>query len=470
MSNVCFAFGPANSCFFNSPSQWYKYDPSLPLQHPPLSLPALSAKSARTPLTTYRYKLPSAVQQLFTKQPPIKDVFEIVLGSNNSYYIGYLDHDGKAYCKNQGLGVHLTKWLSTNAKGFVDYDIRTTSITLGPNGSYVVKDKNKMQWFNIPTPLAEKLKTAGTKGTKLVALGIDESYVWYLSLSSYTSLDKNGAVDNPGFALVMKNGSSDYEIADDHFLHAQALANTMPNMLAVQSNSSSGWKTFFKVLGDVAKVANEVVKVENNLNNINGGGGGGNGGGGGFDMSGFTAGLQQQTWSTTQNAASDPIHTTAGAPGLSSGIIHHGTTIHTHQLGRRDIHAPAPPDADTIFSTYSLIKAMVAAAVGVLVEEGDLTWTTPAHEILPELRARCCCPRARGCTRSVRCPCSIRSGRATATKFPLRSEGGSWSRGWWAGGKTLGAFLRVRFFEPLGMQSTYTENLPARCHDNVAKS
>ena len=81
----------------------------------------------------------------------------------------------------------------------------------------------------------------------------------------------------------------------------------MPNMLAVQSNSSSGWKTFFKVLGDVAKVANEVVKVENNLNNINGGGGGGNGGGGGFDMSGFTAGLQQQTWSTTQNAASDPI-------------------------------------------------------------------------------------------------------------------------------------------------------------------
>ena len=78
---------------------------------------------------------------------------------------------------NNGLPVHLTKWLSTNAKGFVNNDIRTTTIALGPNGSYVAKDKNKMEWCGVPTDLAERLNRFGTHRTRLVSLGVDDSYV-----------------------------------------------------------------------------------------------------------------------------------------------------------------------------------------------------------------------------------------------------------------------------------------------------
>ena len=101
----------------------------------------------------------------------------MVLGPSGSYYIGYKAADDKLYCMNHGLPVHLTKWLATNAKGFVEYDIPTTMITLGPNGSYVVKDKNKMEWCGIPDALAATLNRTGTRGTKLVTLGIDNTYV-----------------------------------------------------------------------------------------------------------------------------------------------------------------------------------------------------------------------------------------------------------------------------------------------------
>ncbi len=65
--------------------------------------------------------------------------------------------------------------------------------------------------------------------------------------------------------------------------------------------------------------AAKVGKVANNVLGGNGGGGNldnsGNSGGGfdtssfdtsGFDTSGFDAGLQQQTWDTSQSVASDP--------------------------------------------------------------------------------------------------------------------------------------------------------------------
>ena len=125
----------------------------------------------------YSHNLPVHVEALFTRQPPIKDIYECVLGPANSYYVGYLDNDNKIYCVNNGLPVHLTKWLSTNAKGFVEHDIRTTTIALGPNGSYVAKDKNKMEWCGVPDALAAHLSKYGAQRTRLVTLGIDGTYV-----------------------------------------------------------------------------------------------------------------------------------------------------------------------------------------------------------------------------------------------------------------------------------------------------
>lgn len=339
------------------------------------------------------HNLPTAVENLFTKQPPIKDVYELVIGPSGSFYIGYLDGDNKIYCMNHGLPFHLTKWLSNNAQGFVEHDIHSTMITLGPNGSYVVKDKNKMEFCGVPTLLAARLNRFGAHGTRQVTLGIDDSYVVvnndgsgllelsnrypelekslapmpslenihvsqdsrgrsckgrglnrnhfitngnekHISLSSYTSISTSGDVDDPMYALIMKNGSAEYFYPDGHEKNFAVVASHLRNLEAVEvqspvapspmarsvvaqsavrsparASSSSSGQSFLKLLSGVAKAANKATKGLNGGGGGSGGGGDYNGGGdgGGFDTSGFQAGLQQQTWSTTSDAASDPI-------------------------------------------------------------------------------------------------------------------------------------------------------------------
>ncbi|MCJ1350631.1 MAG: hypothetical protein MMC33_000612 [Icmadophila ericetorum] len=311
------------------------------------NLASLTYQECQRLINNDSFNLPAAVDNLFTKQPPIKDVYELVLGPNGSYYIGYMAADGKNYTMHHGLPLHLNKWLSVNAKGFVDHDIRTTQITLGPNGSYVAKDKNKIQWCGVPDTLAKRLNTYGTRGTKLVALGIDDSFVvvgtdgsglrnlkskyetlekllegfpnfanvHYLSLSTFNAIDVNGGVDKPLFMLVMKNGSSQGLCPDGHEARFEVVIQKIPNMqvqarpAARGAASGSSGSSFLKVLSSAVKVVNVANQV---LNGGNGGGGGGyNGGGGdsggGFDTSGFTAGLQQQTWSSVSGAAGDAV-------------------------------------------------------------------------------------------------------------------------------------------------------------------
>ncbi|KAL8823980.1 MAG: hypothetical protein Q9191_005398, partial [Dirinaria sp. TL-2023a] len=72
------------------------------------------------------------------------------------------------------------------------------------------------------------------------------------------------------------------------------------------------------------------------------------------------------------------------SPGLSIGVLHHGEVIHKVNYGYRDIAAKTPPGSDTLYSINSMTKALTAAAVGVLVEDGLLRWDTPVHTILPD--------------------------------------------------------------------------------------
>ena len=125
-----------------------------------------------------RYNLPTPIEQLFIKTPPIKDVYELVLGPENSYYFGYKDSDDKPYCIHSGLPYHLTQWLSPqNGQSHVYYDIPTLSISLGPNESYVVHDKASLAWCGVPDGLAARLLAYGAQGTSLVALGVENSFV-----------------------------------------------------------------------------------------------------------------------------------------------------------------------------------------------------------------------------------------------------------------------------------------------------
>ncbi|KAI0203659.1 beta-lactamase/transpeptidase-like protein [Astrocystis sublimbata] len=81
----------------------------------------------------------------------------------------------------------------------------------------------------------------------------------------------------------------------------------------------------------------------------------------------------------------DSIRAVAGTPGLSIGVIHEHAIIHESFHGFRDVENQMEVNRDTIFYVASLTKAMTATAIGMLVDEGLLDWTTPVHNILPDL-------------------------------------------------------------------------------------
>jgi CubicO group peptidase (beta-lactamase class C family) len=78
----------------------------------------------------------------------------------------------------------------------------------------------------------------------------------------------------------------------------------------------------------------------------------------------------------------------AGTVGVSLGVLHHNEVIHTANYGYRDLEKKFPPDQETIYPMCSLTKAMVAAGVSMLVEEGKLEWDKPIKNYLQDFRTQ----------------------------------------------------------------------------------
>ncbi|KAI9723947.1 MAG: hypothetical protein M1812_000665 [Candelaria pacifica] len=78
---------------------------------------------------------------------------------------------------------------------------------------------------------------------------------------------------------------------------------------------------------------------------------------------------------------------TSGCPGLSLGVLHRGQIIHKANYGYCDVEAQVQADSDTIYSINSMSKALTAATVGLLVEDGKLSWDTPIQNVIPEFRS-----------------------------------------------------------------------------------
>lgn len=76
------------------------------------------------------------------------------------------------------------------------------------------------------------------------------------------------------------------------------------------------------------------------------------------------------------------------SPGLSLGILHNGSIVHTAHFGRRDAFNPTPPDDDTLYHIASLTKLMAAGVVSQLVYNGTLSWDKPIREYLPTFAER----------------------------------------------------------------------------------
>jgi CubicO group peptidase (beta-lactamase class C family) len=72
-----------------------------------------------------------------------------------------------------------------------------------------------------------------------------------------------------------------------------------------------------------------------------------------------------------------------GVPGMAVGVVHRDSLVHARGFGVLGLEDPRPVDEHTIFGVASTSKAMTAAALALLVDEGRLHWDDPVVRHLP---------------------------------------------------------------------------------------
>ena len=77
---------------------------------------------------------------------------------------------------------------------------------------------------------------------------------------------------------------------------------------------------------------------------------------------------------------------TLGIPGVSVGLIQDGKVVFADGFGVRALGSAAKPDADTLYIVASNTKALTTLMLGKLLDEGKLTWETPATQLLPSFK------------------------------------------------------------------------------------
>ena len=73
-------------------------------------------------------------------------------------------------------------------------------------------------------------------------------------------------------------------------------------------------------------------------------------------------------------------------PGLTVTIVKNGQVLLKKGYGVREFNKPEPVNSQTLFATASTTKAMTAACLGMLVDEGKLRWDDPVTNYLPDLQ------------------------------------------------------------------------------------
>lgn len=72
-----------------------------------------------------------------------------------------------------------------------------------------------------------------------------------------------------------------------------------------------------------------------------------------------------------------------GVPGAGIAVVKDDQAIYARGFGVREQDCPGLVDADTVFAIGSCTKAFTAAAVGMLVQAGQLSWDDPVTRYLP---------------------------------------------------------------------------------------
>lgn len=89
---------------------------------------------------------------------------------------------------------------------------------------------------------------------------------------------------------------------------------------------------------------------------------------------------------TNMDSIVQTLRHTRGVPGIAVAIVQGRKPILVEGWGVRDLSETDPIDASTIFGIGSNSKAMTAAALAMLVEEGRIKWEDPVTRHLPRFK------------------------------------------------------------------------------------
>jgi CubicO group peptidase (beta-lactamase class C family) len=183
------------------------------------------------------------------------------------------------------------------------------------------------------------------------------------------------------------------------------------------------------------------------------------------------------------------------APGIALAVVKDDEVVVAKGYGVRTIGEPAPVDEHTLFAIASTTKAFTAAALAMLVDAGRLGWDDRVVDRLPgfrlddpyasqELRVRDLLSHRSGLPRGDRLWYAspfdrnevLHRTRFLESASSFRSRYGYQNIMFLAAGELVPAvtdttwdeFLRVRIFEPLGMERTRTTVRGLERLDNLA--
>ena len=77
-----------------------------------------------------------------------------------------------------------------------------------------------------------------------------------------------------------------------------------------------------------------------------------------------------------------------GAVGLAIAVVKDGRVVFEKGYGVRELGKPDLVDSTTLFAIGSTTKAMTAAAIGMLVDEGKVRWDDPVTNYLPSFQLK----------------------------------------------------------------------------------
>lgn len=102
------------------------------------------------------------------------------------------------------------------------------------------------------------------------------------------------------------------------------------------------------------------------------------------------SGFGQSKTLTKQIAAFDAYTENAikqwGAVGMAVTVVKDNEVIFTKGYGLRELNTQDKVDANTLFACASTTKAMVATCMGILVDEGKISWSDHVSDYLPEFQ------------------------------------------------------------------------------------